>query len=87
MKQISGTVVIRQGSSSYDVVDDTQELVMLIGVLRVPKGHFKGEHQYTITGEQDILHVHMNSPIELGIKDQAKTAGSLLLSPIWKVEE
>ena len=87
MSQINGTAIVRQGSSSYDVVDDTQELVMFIGVLRVPKGHFKGEHQYVVTGEQDVLRVHMDSAVELDLKSQAKTVDGLILSRIWKVEE
>ena len=69
-----------------------KHLMMFVGVIAVPEGVLKGEHQYAVSGYSDVLddivklEVSPSSANPLTeIRHLAAPLGQLLLEPIWHV--
>lgn len=64
------------------------KLVMVIGILSVPKNSTKDQHQYTVIGSSDGLSTEL-TVLEPGtdLKDtiRGSTADGILCSPLWRV--
>jgi len=94
--QITGQIIFRQNKQSIDhkdsIVPDDKKLMMFVGVVAVPKNtDIKGEHQYTIVGEEikglfkTSLEILNSSEINRKDQSQGLALGQLLEQPIWRI--
>ena len=69
---ISGQIVLRQSCDKAPGPDDDRELMMVVGVIAVPKGlKLKGEHKYTLGSKPQASGIEgLNNMIDPGIGDR-----------------
>lgn len=63
------------------------KLIMVVGVLAVPKDTFlKGEHQYVVSGTDDgLLSILSDGAVDLTEQARGLQIGHLLTRPLWRV--
>jgi hypothetical protein len=80
---VSGQIITRDKGEAPD--GSGRDLIMVMGVIAVPKGSFKPEHQYTVfSNAADCLFVH---PAGVDLTDMIRgwDAGSIFCHPLWRV--
>jgi len=82
---ITGQMVVRLAMESSPNGKPGDELLMMAGLMSVPKGLFAYEHQYTFLGRPDGLIVLTHSPIDVSSHIRGDSIGNALLRPIWRV--
>jgi hypothetical protein len=66
---------------------DKRELIMLVGIVAVEPGVFKGEHQYDLVGigEGGIIGLDLDNPKDVSADTVGDSPSGILKKPIWRV--
>lgn len=77
---ITGQVIFREAGTHHN----GKHLMMVVGIIAVPEGELKGEHQYVID-DLSILTVHKSTATDLTEKLRGWGLGHTLTEPMWRV--
>ncbi len=87
MFDVTGQLFFRETiDSPPEPKSDTHKLVMVVGILAVPKDSqkFKGEHQVTVYGNSgDQLSIDHDNASDMTEFAKGHSAGGLLTLPMW----
>lgn len=86
---LTGQLVFRNVSES-DVCRPGYRVMMICGIVAIPDNRpfdmsIKGEHQYVVSGNDNIIRIHTDSEVDLTEKLRGVSLDGMIKSPIWRV--
>jgi hypothetical protein len=81
---MTGQIIFREGGTHPT---NGKHLMMIIGVIAIPEGVVKAEHQYAFTGTDDlsVLTIHQVTATDVSAETRGAGLGHLVKLPIWRV--
>jgi hypothetical protein len=79
---LTGQFIFREAG-----IHEGKHLMMVVGIVAVPEGAVKGEHQYIVSGTEDLslVTIHHGTEIDLTKQIRGHSIGQVLTEPIWRV--
>lgn len=80
----TGQIFVRHQGACPDRSD--RRLIMVVGLLAIPDPQLLTEHQYTLMGSADAMHLHIEpgTGIDRSSVAYGQGAGGILRQPIWR---
>jgi hypothetical protein len=77
----TGQIIFREAGTK-----DGKRIVMAVAILAIPEGAARGEHQYTITGSDDLSMLTVHAA-ETDLTEELRGCGlsHALKLPVWRI--